>query len=88
MNYLCRRIQVDLVADKGDTFQEDTSAPRCRYRKSVVCRKEDEPPQRIMEARSVSKGKHNTDPPRCHSLQMDLKACHMEYYPSRSSATK
>jgi len=27
VNYFCRQVRVDLVVDKGDLYQDDTSAP-------------------------------------------------------------
>jgi len=77
MNYLCRRILVDPVANKGDVCQDDTFAP----------------PMSILQKRSLQKGgwtatMHNGGTlyvereanhwsTKSHSLQINLKACQM-----------
>lgn len=39
MNYLCRQVQVDLVVDKGDLYEDDTSAPLVSILKKHILQK-------------------------------------------------
>jgi len=77
MNYFCRRVRVDPVADKGDLYQDDTSAP----------------PVSILQRHILQKGiwtaivhnggtrhvmrKHIADTSRCYYLQTHLQSCQM-----------
>lgn len=75
MNYLCRRVWVDPVVDKGKLYQDNTYAPSMSILQRHIL-------QKGMWTTIVHNGgtlhvkrKHNADTTKCYYLQTNLQSC-------------